>query len=376
MIGSGRRAGVAVLSALLVSLAGCSAWSEGPGYYWQSVAGHLAVMREARPIGALVEDPAVDAGLRDKLRSVVEIRRFASDALALPDNDSYTEYADLKRPFVLWNVFAAPELSIRLKESCFPVAGCVGYRGYYDRDDAERYAAKLRAEGYEAFVSGVPAYSTLGWFDDPVLNTFVHRPDAEVARLIFHELAHQVLYVKGDTTFNESFATAVEQVGIERWLAAREAATGDPALREAWQRYAARRADFLAMLGRHRAALEALYASPVPDDEKRAGKREVFAALRRDYEGLKLKWGGFAGYDRWFAQPLGNAHLASVASYTERVPAFRALLARHDDDLPRFYAAARGLGELPKGRRDQALADLAPPAETPTLTARRPGGRD
>jgi len=376
VISSIRGAGVAVLSTLLVSLAGCSAWSEGPGYYWQSVAGHLAVMREARPIGALVEDPAVDARLRDKLRSAVEIRRFASDALALPDNDSYTEYADLKRQFVLWNVFAAPELSIRLKESCFPVAGCVGYRGYYDRDDAERYAAKLRAEGYEAFVSGVPAYSTLGWFDDPVLNTFVHRPDAEVARLIFHELAHQVLYVKGDTTFNESFATAVEQVGIERWLAAREAATGDPALREAWQRYAARRADFLAMLERHRAALEALYVSPVPDDEKRAGKREIFAALRRDYEALKLQWGGFAGYDRWFAQPLGNAHLASVASYTERVPAFRALLAQHDDDLPRFYAAARGLGELPKARRDQALADLAPPAEAPTLTARSPGGRD
>lgn len=364
------------LVALALPLAGCSAWSDGPAYYWQSVAGHLGVMREARPIDGLLADAELDPALRGKLGSVLEIRRFASDALALPANGSYRAYADLKRPFALWNVFATPELSMKLKEWCFPVAGCVGYRGYYDRDEAERFAARLRAQGYEAFVSGVPAYSTLGWFDDPVLNTFVHRPEPEVARLIFHELAHQVLYVKGDTTFNESFATAVEQVGLERWLAAREAATGDPAPREAWQRYTARRADFLAMLMRHRAALESLYASPVTDDEKREARRAIFASLRRDYEALKRQWGGFAGYDRWFAQPLGNAHLASVASYTERVPAFRALLARHEDDLPSFYRAARRLGDLPKAERDEALAALAPAGGPAFLTASSPGNRD
>jgi len=364
---------------LLAPLTGCSAWSDGPGYYWQSVSGHLAVMRQARPIEAILDDPSLDDALRSRLRSVVEIRRFASASLDLPDNGSFTEYADLRRPFVVWNVFATPELSLRLEEWCFPVAGCVGYRGYYDQQDAERLAERLRVEGYEAFVRGVPAYSTLGWFDDPVLNTFIRYPVGELARLIFHELAHQVLYVKGDTRFNESFATAVEQVGVERWLVARESRTGDAALREEWQRFAARRSDFVALLKRHRAALEAVYASSASDDDKRAAKRATFDALHRDYQALKQQWGGYAGYDRWFAQPLTNAHLASVASYTELVPAFRALLAQHGDDLPAFYVAARRLGGLPKPERERALAalaPLAPPASASILTARSPGGSD
>lgn len=361
-IASLRRGAAIASTALLTLLGGCSAWSDGPGYYWQSMAGHLAVMREARPIRELLAQPGIDPALRHKLEQVLEIRRFASAELALPANGSYTEYADLKRPFVVWNVFATPELSMKLQEWCFPVAGCVTYRGYYDRRDAERFAAKLRADGLEAFVRGVPAYSTLGWFDDPVLNTFVRYPDGELARLVFHELAHQVLYVKGDSTFNESFATAVEQAGLERWLAAREAANRDSALRSEWQRFAERREQFLALLKRYRGALEAAYASPVSDDDKRASRREIFASLRRDYEALKQRWGGYAGYDRWFAQPLTNAHLASVATYTEQVPAFRALLAQEGDDLPAFYAAARRLGELPKADRERALAALAPVA--------------
>ncbi|ODS94739.1 MAG: hypothetical protein ABS56_17400 [Lautropia sp. SCN 69-89] len=360
--------------ALLALLGGCSSWREGPSYYWQSMAGHLAVIREARPIDELLAGPALDPELRRKLEEVLAIRRFASAQLALPENGSYTEYADLKRPFVVWNVFATPELSLKLKEWCFPVAGCVGYRGYYDLQDAEHFAARLRAEGYEAFVRGVPAYSTLGWFDDPVLNTFVRYPDGELARLVFHELAHQELYLKGDTTFNESFATAVEQAGLERWLAAREAAGADPALRTEWQRFAARREQFLALLARHRKALEAVYASDAADDEKRAAKGEIFAALRSDYETLKRQWGGYAGYDRWFAQPLTNAHLASVATYTAQVPAFRALLAREHGNLPAFYAAARRLAGMPKAEREQALAALAPPEGEPRLA--RQAGRN
>lgn len=381
MIASLRRGAAIASTALLGLLGGCSAWSDGPGYYWQSMAGHLAVMREARPIRELLAQPGIDPALRHKLEQVLEIRRFASADLALPANGSYTEYADLKRPFVVWNVFATPELSMKLQEWCFPVAGCVTYRGYYDQQDAERFAAKLRADGYDAFVRGVPAYSTLGWFDDPVLNTFVRYPDGELARLVFHELAHQVLYVKGDSTFNESFATAVEQAGLERWLAVREAVSRDPALRSEWQRFAERREQFLALLKRYRGALEAAYASSASDDDKRVSRREIFASLRRDYESLKQQWGGYAGYDRWFAQPLTNAHLASVATYTEQVPAFRALLAQEGDDLPAFYAAARRLGELPKADRERALAALAPvaprasspatpasPSATPALT--------
>ncbi len=370
--------------ALLALLGGCSSWGDGSGYYWQSMAGHLAVMREARPIDELLAGPALDPELRRKLEEVLAIRRFASAQLALPENGSYTDYADLKRPFVVWNVFATPELSLKLKEWCFPVAGCVGYRGYYDPRDAERFAARLRAEGYEAFVRGVPAYSTLGWFDDPVLNTFVRYPDGELARLVFHELAHQELYAKGDTTFNESFATAVEQAGLERWLAAREAGGAAPALRAEWLRFAARRDQFLALLARQRAALEAVYASDASGDEKRAAKVGIFAALRNDYEALKRQWGGYAGYDRWFAQPLTNAHLASVATYTAQVPAFRALLAREHGNLPAFYAAARRLAGLPKAERERALAALAPPQPGPRLagqderplTALSPGAAD
>ncbi len=359
--GRGRRALRTVATALALSLlGGCAAWNDGPGYYLQSIAGHLSVMRKAQPIASVVDDPQTSSALRKRLEDVLAIRAFASDDLGLPRNGSYTEYADLGRPFVVWSVFATPELSMRLEQWCFPFVGCVAYRGYYDRDDAERFAQRLRDEGLDVVVRGVPAYSTLGWFDDPVLNTFVGYPEAEVARLIFHELSHQELYVKGDTTFNESFATTVEREGVRRWLAAVEKRTHDTRLRDEWETFDARRRDFLALLQQHRAALEALYASPVTDEAKRVGKQEIFAALKRDYEALKRSWGGFAGYDRFFAQPLTNAQLASVATYNDLVPAFRALLRRENGDLPAFYEAARRIGELPKGERSAALDALEP----------------
>jgi len=344
----------------LSSLTGCAAWNEGPGYYLQSIVGHLSVMSKARPIASVVDDPRTSPALRSRLEDVLAIRSFASDDLGLPRNGSYTEYADLGRPFVVWNVFATPALSMRLEQWCFPFVGCVAYRGYYDRDDAGRFAQRLRDAGLDVVVRGVPAYSTLGWFDDPVLNTFIGYPEAELARLIFHELAHQELYVKGDTTFNESFATTVEREGVRRWLDAGERRTHDTKLRDEWEVFDARRQQFLALLKRHRAKLEALYASPVPDEAKRAGKQAIFAGLRHDYEALKRSWGGFAGYDRFFAQPLTNAHLASIATYTDLVPAFRALLEREAGDLPAFYAAARRIGDLPKEERRAALDALEP----------------
>ncbi|MFP5405027.1 MAG: aminopeptidase, partial [Gammaproteobacteria bacterium] len=293
-----------VLAALLsFALAGCTTWNDGPRYWWQSAMGQLDVLRRARPVADVLDDPAADARLRDRLELALRIRAFASRELALPENASYTRYADLGRPYVAWNVFTAPPLSLRLRQWCFPVVGCVSYRGYFAREDAERFAKRMREQGYETFVTGVPAYSTLGWFSDPLLNTFIHQPEPELARLIFHELAHQRVYLKGDSTFNESFATTVERVGVDRWLAAREAVTGDPAPRAAWQAISARRADFLALLTRHRKALEEVFAAPLPDAEKVARRDRIFASLRADYEQLKQRWGGFAGYDRWFAQP-------------------------------------------------------------------------
>lgn len=351
-----RRRRPLALAALLLAAAlgaGCAAGVVDLPYYWQSARGQVSLLQQARPIDALLQDEQLDQRLRPKLQRVLEIRAFASRELGLPDNGSYTRYADLGRPFVVWNVFATPELSMQLRQWCFPVAGCVTYRGYFDREAAEAHARRLREQGWEAYVAGVPAYSTLGWFDDPVLNTFVHAPDGELARLIFHELAHQVLYVKGDTVFNESFATAVEQIGVERWLAS----LGDPAVESQYRVFADRRRAFVALLARHKSALEAVYAGEGDDVAKRAGKQAVFDALQAEYRELRASWGGFAGYDRWFAQPLTNAHLASVAAYHALVPGFRRLLDEVEGDLPRFFAQARKLAAMELAERHRSLGD-------------------
>jgi predicted aminopeptidase len=341
-------------AAAVLALAGCAGVADGPGYYWQSVTGHLDVMRRAQPVDALIADPATDPALRERLGRARDIRAYASRELGLPDNRSYTAYAALGRPFVIWNVFATPELSLKLERWCFPVAGCVAYRGYYAREDAEAFAARLRERGLEAHVGGVPAYSTLGWFADPLLSTFLHYPEGELARLIFHELAHQLLYVSGDTPFNESFATAVEEAGVERWLAAR----GDREVERAYREHARRRAEFVALLRRHKDLLQAVYASPLDDAGKRAGKARTLEALRDEYARLKASWGGFAGYDRFFAQGVSNPQLAAVGAYNDLLPAFRALLAREGGDLPRFYAAVRELAARPKDERDAVLRAL------------------
>ncbi len=349
------RAGLIALA--VVALTGCST----VGYYAQAVRGHLAMLSAARPVDELLADPATEQRLRAQLEKARAMRAFAARELALPDNRSYTAYADLKRPAVVWNVFAVPELSLRLKTWCYALFGCAGYRGYFAQADAEATAAQLRAEGFDVNVGPVPAYSTLGWMEwaggDPLLNTFIFWSEGELARLIFHELAHQVLYVNDDTVFNESFATAVERAGVRRWLAAH----GDAAAREAYARYEERRADFLALLLAHKAQLAVVYAdTAADDDDKRARKREVFDRLQRGYRGLRDgKWGGFAGYDRWFAQPLNGAHLAAVGAYNDLVPGFEALLAAQGGDLPRFYAEVKKLADLPKAERTARVKALA-----------------
>ena len=342
-----------VIVAVVSLLAGCTSL----GYYGQAAQGHLALMASARPIADWVTDPATPEALRERLLRAGEIRRFAAEALGLPDNGSYTAYADLKRPAAVWNVFATPELSLQLKTWCYPVVGCAGYRGYFDRADAQAMAAGLHAAGYDVNVAPVPAYSTLGWFDDPLLNTFIYAPDAELARMVFHELAHQVVYARDDTAFNESFATAVEREGVRRWLDAR----GDERQRAAWAAYAQRREEFLALLLAHRQRLGDVFASAAPAEDKRAAKATVLADLQREYRRLRQeRWNGFAGYDRFFEQKLTSAHLAAVSAYNEWVPAFEALLAESGGDLPTFYARVRQLGALEKPARVAALRRLAP----------------
>jgi predicted aminopeptidase len=347
-----------VLSAVFLS--SCAALNDSVGYYFQSASGHMNILRSARPIADWLADPATPEPLRRKLTLVAEIRTYASSELGLPNNGSYTKYADLKQPFVVWNVVATPELSLQLRQWCFPVAGCVTYRGYYNKEAAEAFAKPLKERGDDIQIGGVPAYSTLGYFDDPVLNTFINYPDAELARLIFHELSHQVVYVKGDTTFNESFATAVETIGVERWLLFK----ADEKLTADYRAFASRRSDFLALLKRYRNQLETAYRTLGDDVAKRNAKRDLIAGLRADYETLKkTRWNGFKGYDRFFAQELGNAHLAAVATYTDLVPGFLALAKTIDPSnakpLGDFFAAAEKLTQLEKSKRNLELVELA-----------------
>ena len=343
---------VAVLGAQFL-LSGCTAI----GYYAQAVSGHLELMRLAVPIEERLRESGTPDPLRARLARVLAIREFASRDLALPDNGSYRSYADLGRPFAVWNVFAAPEFSVHPVESCFLFAGCVSYRGYYSEQAARQHAAALAEKGYDTYVGGVPAYSTLGWFDDPVLSTFIQFPETEVARILFHELAHQTVYVKDDTMFNESFASMVEEEGVRRWLDR----DGSPVQRTAYLESRRRRSEFVAFMLKYRARLSDFYARPAPVEEKRAGKRRLFAELDDEYRALKTSWGGFAGYDRLFARGANNALLASTASYSELVPAFRELLAQKQGDLAAFYAAARDLGKLEKPERNARLSELVKP---------------
>jgi predicted aminopeptidase len=316
------------LGALALLVVGCQSLA----YYAQAIGGHLGVMGRARPVEEVIADPATDPALRQRLETARRIREFASKSLKLPDNRSYLAYADLERPYVVWNVFAAPELSVEPKAECFPFTGCVSYRGFYSEDDARRHAQKLREGGYDVYVGGVPAYSTLGWFDDPLLSTFIRYPDSQLARLVFHELAHQVVYAKNDTTFNESFAVAVEEEGVKRWLEAEGRAKELEAFRASQQR----KREFIARIALTRERLEAVYRGDLPREAKLERKRAELEALR-------------AAWPTAIPADANNAFLASIAVYTDLVPMFERLLAE-SGSLEKFYERAKALAK--SGKRD------------------------
>ena len=348
-------AGAAAMAAIVVATACLTSGCASIGYYAQSVGGHLDLIHRAKPVPQVLADAATPDPLRDRLALAQRMRDYAVAELKLPDNASYRRYAALDRPAVVWNVVAAPELSLTLKTWCFPVLGCVGYRGYFDRKEADAMAAELKAQGWEVGVYGVPAYSSLGWSNwvggDPLLSTFIQWPEGELARLIFHELSHQVVYVNDDTMFNESFATAVERIGGARWLATQ----AGEAARAEYQQFDGRRRDFRELTTRTRAQLEALYKSDASDADKRARKAEIMAAMRAEHQRIKAeRWGGFAGYDGWFARA-NNAALGVQAAYNELVPGFERIFEREGRDWDRFYAEVKRLAALPKAERQATL---------------------
>ncbi len=330
-------------------------------YYLQSVGGHLHLMQAARPVDQVLADEQIAPTLKQRLALAQRMRRFAVTELKLPDNASYHRYADLQRRFAVWNVVAAPELSLTLKTWCFPVTGCVGYRGYFSEAEAQVEARALAAEGLEVRVYGVPAYSTLGWMNwaggDPLLNTFIGYPEGELARMIFHELAHQVLYVRDDTVFNESFATAVERLGGERWLSVQ----GSEAAKKEYAEFDARRRQFRALLLATRTRLADIYKQnkPLAPDRQAllAMKNRAIQDFRDDYGRLRNSWGGYGAYDAWVASA-NNAAFGAQAAYDELVPAFEALFEREGRDWQRFYDAVRRLAEMPAPERARALKKI------------------
>ncbi|MDX8496163.1 aminopeptidase [Mesorhizobium sp. VK22B] len=327
---------------------GCTSIS----YYAQSLEGHVQIMAARRNVGTLIHDPSTPEALRSKLTSASAIRRFATDDLALPENNSYRSYVDIRRDAVTWAVFAAPQLSLAPVTWCFPVFGCVPYRGYFDRKAATESAVELHRQGLDVYVSGVTAYSTLGWSSDPLLSTMLRQDDTYLASLVFHELAHQRVYVNDDSAFNEAFAVAVETTGVRKWLRA----TGDRAGLRRYEADRKRRVDFLGLVSKTRDELRQVYESSRTSEQMAAAKAAAIDKLRMRYRQMRDKrWAGYRGYDAWFDAPINNAKLAATAVYGERVPAFLRLFDLCSGDYPRFYASVRRIADLPKPSRAKAL---------------------
>ena len=348
--------GVAAVGAVLVvGLTGCA----NLGYYWQSATGHLKMMSAAKPVEDWMADPQAPDRLKARLALSQRIRSYAVAELKLPDNASYRRYADLHRTAVVWNVVAAPAYSVTLKTWCFPVTGCVSYRGYFDEALARADAADLAAQGFESNVYPVPAYSTLGWMNwaggDPLLNTFIYYPEGELARLIFHELAHQVVYAKDDTMFNESFATSVERLGSSRWLATQ----ASEAARQEYAEFDNRRQQFRQLAIATRKRLEEIYGGQA-GEQREAQKQAALRDFRAAYVQLRGSWGGdparFRGFDAW-VERANNASFGAQAAYDELVPGLEALFEREGRDWNRFYDAAKRLAAVPKEERHKLLKE-------------------
>lgn len=334
-----------LLPALLVSC-------ETVSYYGQAARGQLSLLHGREDIEQLLADSSLDAQTRAKLQLVQQALAFAEHSLQLPSGGSYRSFTTLDRQYVVWNVFAAPEFAVEPTQWCYPIAGCVSYRGYFSEQAARRYAERLQAQGLEVYTGGVDAYSTLGWFDDPLTSAVLRRPDHRLVALLFHELAHQRLYVPGDTEFNESFASFVEQEGLRRWLAQSGQAGGQQLQQIARENQLQQ--GFVNLVSSHRDALRTLYASAMTPVQMRAEKQALHQQLREDY----ARWRevtSFTGYDRWFEGPLNNAQLATVASYNALVPFFERLLAQHNGSLTAFYAAVEALAALPQEERAERL---------------------
>ncbi len=342
---------------MAVFLTGCST----VGYYSQIVSGHMRIVLGKRPVAEVVSDETVDDVIKHRLQVAQKARQFAVEQLGLPDNQSYTTFYDTGKEYVTWNVVAADEFSVNPTTWCFPIAGCVAYRGYYSEEDANAFAEVLAQKGFDVTVNGATAYSTLGWFEDPLLNTMFARGDFSLAALIMHELAHQQLYVGDDSTFNESFASFVETEGFRQWLDNLQQTNPDALESDFSEQLAQRkqrREQFIQLLSRTRDTLEALYDSEASEDNKRRDKAVTFALMKNEYQLLKDSWDGYTGFDRWFEQDLNNARLVSVATYNDYVPAFAEMFRQSGSSFEKFYVTALEVSKMPADERTRLMEEL------------------
>lgn len=325
------------------------------GYYAQSISGHVEILLKQKSSSDLIADNNIAPSLRDKLIAITDILDFAHQQLNLPDNGSYRNYADLSRPYVVWNVFAAPELSMQAKQWCYLIVGCLNYRGYFSQPEAADYAHTLEQSGWEVYTGGVTAYSTLGWFRDPVISTMLNRETWELARLIFHELAHQYIYIENDTDFNEAFADAVALIGLERWLR-----TQPLAIKQDIETMLAREDQFIKLVLGARDELIMVYDSALPEQDKRREKSRIIAGLEQDYRDLKAGWENFSYYDNWIDSGINNAKLSALSTYRSLVPYFHLIYKNAGSDLGLFYASIEVLADCEKEQRILKLRQSGP----------------
>lgn len=326
---------LAILLTISVSLVSC----ETVGYYTQAARGQLAIMFGREDIQRLIDSGELSVELNDKFSEVMRIRKFASEQLALPVEQNYSTYVDVEREHVVWNVFAAPEFSIIPVNWCYPIAGCVSYRGYFSEAGAKNYSLALERRGFDVYTGGIDAYSTLGWFDDSLLSTVISRANHQLAGLIFHELAHQVAYLPGNTIFNESFATAVEREGLRRWLEATEQSE----IIAIADLNSSRQEQFISLVSRFRDRFESVYQDEISETQKRQEKSALQDQLRAEYEQLKASWNDYIGYDAWFSRSLNNAQLSTVSSYNDLVPFFNELLLQSAGDMGEFFESVNAI---------------------------------
>ena len=335
---------------VMVLLGGCAELQ----YYGHAVSGQLEVLDKRRPIPEVIADPTTEPAVRKRLEYIEQAHAFAISELQLPDSDSFRSYSDIGRPYVLWNVFATPELSLQTKQWCYPLLGCLGYRSYFRKAYAQEVARQLAEQGWDVHIANSPAYSTRGFFADPIYNPMLRYPELDIAAILFHELAHEKVYMQNDSQANESFAMAVQFEGVRRWLDANK----QPERYASYVLTEKRDEEFVALLSQHRGELDQLYASNKSDSEKRQGKSKQLDTLREDYARLKKSWQDYAGYDHWFNKPLNNAVLAPVGTYHGDVTAFVQLLHDNNNDLGKFYIAAEQLASMEKAQRREKLNAL------------------